>query len=37
MLILDKATGQQTPLLALLSLGNREAAWVLERTLTAYH
>lgn len=37
MLILDKATSQQTPLLALLSLGNREVACVLEMTLTTYH
>lgn len=37
MLILDKATSQQTSLLAVLSLRNREVACVLEMTLTTYH
>lgn len=37
MLILDKATSQQTSLLGLLSLRNREVASVLEMTLTTYH
>lgn len=37
MLILDKSASQQTPLLALLSLGNREVACVLEITDTTYH
>lgn len=37
MLILDKATGQQTALLALLSSGNREVACVSGMTLATYH